>query len=681
MSRTPRFAFLPGGALLAATTDELLRALDGLFQSTAPTQATDRTRVLHLVLLAAIVGVGAFVRFWALGNVGLHGDEETMAMAARHILEDGTTRLPGGMLYPRGLTQLYLMALSVQVFGESEWAWRLPSALCGVALIMLAYLAGRRFLRPQWNLAFTASVALLPELIVYSQTARMYIFMLASIAACMTCVFAWERSGRLAWLAGAVVALTFGIDAQALTVTSVLLLLLPGALQRDMRKITYGLAAVAVVMSLYLLIDGWVNAQYPVPPPEYAADLGPPQWTRTPHTLPLALSFQVALWGTGLVVAFLALLVGRSIQSRAAAVMVTLLLFATVLCQVMLSYHVAALLLLAALLLARRSGEQRTVWQFSLFLIGSALIALVQVTLLASRPGSVLHLIGAIVGRPSVWPYAKIAEISWAAAALAAAGIAWGLWRVSLRRPAPDFSLLATLGIWIPLFMIGFFVWYLPPRYTAASLLPLLLCAFAFAQALSDEMRQRWLAGNDFRGLGAHLQGMLAALTTVLVVNPVAIARVVNQDYSNHPDHDGAAQFMRSQGLTSEDIVLAEDVLQQTYYLGSVDYWLIGRHHARRYVERLDGRIVDFYTHTPVIGSAEQLEQLLEQERGKRIFIIGSGENQKDGRREVRGEGLHRLMQSDRFRVVYTGRDGLTRVWRADLPAPVTHAADTQASE
>ena len=64
--------------------------------------------------------------------------------------------LPSGMFYPRGLTELYLMAVSVRMFGESEWAMRLPSALCGVALIYLCYVAGRRFLRPQWNLAFAA---------------------------------------------------------------------------------------------------------------------------------------------------------------------------------------------------------------------------------------------------------------------------------------------------------------------------------------------------------------------------------------------------------------------------------------------------------------------------------------------------------------------------------------------
>ena len=45
---------------------------------------------------------------------------------------------------------------------------------------------------------------------------------------------------------------------------------------------------------------------------------------------------------------------------------------------------------------------------------------------------------------------------------------------------------LALLGVGIPLFMLGLFPWNMPSRYTSASLLPMLLCAFAFAQHCVD---------------------------------------------------------------------------------------------------------------------------------------------------------------------------------------------------
>jgi hypothetical protein len=156
----------------------------------------------------------------------------------------------------------------------------------------------------------------------------------------------------------------------------------------------------------------------------------------------------------------------------------------------------------------------------------------------------------------------------------------------------------------------------------------------------------------------------------LLIVNPFAFASVLNPGYDLHPDHKGAAEFMRTQHIVDDDIVLAEDVLQQTYYLGSVDYWLISREVARRFVNRVDGKIQDFYTGAGVIGSGKELQALLDAHPDKRIFVIGSGENLKDSRREMRGKEIDDLLtKSDRFEPLYVGRDNFTTVWLAK-PAP-----------
>jgi len=107
-----------------------MRSLSELFRITAP---MERDLLAHRIMLFVILSVGAWVRFWGLGNVGLHGDEETMAMAVMGIVREGAPILPSGMFYPRGLTEIYLMVASVHLFGESEWAFRLPSAICGVS--------------------------------------------------------------------------------------------------------------------------------------------------------------------------------------------------------------------------------------------------------------------------------------------------------------------------------------------------------------------------------------------------------------------------------------------------------------------------------------------------------------------------------------------------------------------
>jgi hypothetical protein len=661
MSNAATRAATPITTIVNATIAEFLRSLRQLFRVTLP---LSQETVLHWVLLGVVLGIGTFVRFWNLGGPGLHGDEETMAMAAMHIVRDGWPILPSGMFYPRGLSELYLMAASVQLFGESEWSFRLPSALAGVAMIYLCYLAGRRFLKPQWNLALAATVALLPDMIEYSQTARMYIFMLAAIAGSLTCLFAWERSGRIGWLIGAVLALIVGIELHALAVTCALLFLMPGLLQGDQRKFMYGLAAVAVTMLAYLAIDTWVNSNYPVPPPEYAAEAE----QLRPGGAPLKhhpVVFDIAIWIAGAVTAFLAVLLGQRVRPRLPAVCATALMVACLIAQLAVYYHIAALLGLAGTVVAfRYRGTAPIGRRYTRFVLGCAAVALVHIGLITAWPGSMIKLVGAIVGQPSVWPYVRILQFSVAAGLLAVAATAWGLWNLANRKRVTDYWLLGLLGVWIPVFCLGFFMWDIPARYTAASLVPLLLCGFAFAQRGVDRVWDRLRLGSASR----PLQSAAVLGVAVVAANPATTVASMTSDGSEFPDHRGAAQFVRTLNIKPDDIVLAEDVLQQTYYLGHVDYWLIGRKHGWRYMQQVDGRIQDFYTATAVIDTGEQFQALLDANPDRRIFVIGSGENTRDGRREMRGKGINDLLTSDRFESLFLGTDHFTRVWLAKPP-------------
>jgi 4-amino-4-deoxy-L-arabinose transferase-like glycosyltransferase len=666
-----RSAHVPAAAAPAGALDDVIRALSTLLRVTLP---VDRERVLHLWWLAAFVACGAVVRFWGLGSVGLHGDEETMAMAVRHILIDGRPILPSGMFYPRGVTQLYLMATSVSIFGESEWSLRLPSAICGVLLVALTYIVGRRFLRPHWNLALAAAVAFLPDLIVDSQTARMYIFMVTAITGSMACMFAWERTERIGWLVAAALLVIIGIDMHLLAVAAVLMFLFPGLLRGDLRKLLYGAAAALIVGAAYVAINKWTSAQYPVPPPEFAADLGPPPWERSRATQSFALTFDIALWMAGLAIAVFALYVCRAVATRRLYVIASAaLLIVGIALQLLLCYHLAALSYLVGIVIARRFGSPQVAFRLALFVIAIGILALLHATLMASTPGSLVRLVGALIGQPSVWPYVRVAQLSLVAGMLTAALLVWGIYQLAHGRRVTDYWLLAVLGVWAPVFALGFFAWNVPPRYTEMSLPPMLLCAFAFAQRAAD-----WVLAHIPRARGKSLPDALAAVAiAVCVVSPADAAAVINAGYSINPDHKGAAEFMRTQHITDQDIVLAEDVLEQTYYLGAVDYWVIGKQVARRFVKRAGNGVVDFYTGTPVIASAAMLDELLQRHPQARIYVIGSGEQQADNRLNARGPELHAVLESDRFLTVYLGRDGLTKVLRAapgvrQLPSEAT---------
>src|SRR5690348_5055843 len=238
----------------------ILRDLSSCFEDTGPRSRADG-RVLALLVL--IVAVGAVVRFWGLGNVGLHGDEKTMALPAMHLLQYGTPEMPSGFLYPRAVAQLYLIAGSARAFGPGEWAFRLPSAICGVLLIILTFMAGRRFLEPHWNLAFTAAVALLPAFIQDAQTARMYVFLVTGVAGFMALLFAWERTGKVGFLVAAVIEMAVALEFHTLAIFADWLCFLPGLLAGDPRRLRQGGIAFVVIAVEFLALNHWIDTQYP----------------------------------------------------------------------------------------------------------------------------------------------------------------------------------------------------------------------------------------------------------------------------------------------------------------------------------------------------------------------------------------------------------------------------------
>ena len=612
-----------------------------------------------LWLFVCIVLAGAFVRFWGLGAVGLHGDEKTMALPVMSLVEHGSPLMPSGMFYPRAVGQLYLMAASVLAFGQSEWALRLPSALCGVLLIVLTWKVGARFLAPAWNLALTAAVAFLPSFIEDAQTARMYVFLVTCVTGYMALLFAWERSGRPGYLVAAVVTLLVGIQFHTLAIFAAFLVFLPGLLQGDPGRLRAAALAFAVIVIGFEAINTWIGHAYPRSvESDNGAVMNGPHAAVVPHLE------HVWLW----VAALPALAFSFWVAARR-GLLPGLLLAAALVAEVALAWHLAALLVVAALVLARRAGPLSAP-RLALFSVVSGAVAVGQaVFLVRHAAGSPKQIAGVMLGWPSVWPFISVADYSLIAMWAAAGSLACGLWLLAHRRPVPDHLLLLVLGVWVPLLMIGFLKWNIPSRYAAAQIMPLLVASFAAIQWAAVWATHR--VGVPAMRLRARAWIATAAvLACILVVNPMSVAGAVDSGYATHPDHKGAAEFVAGLHPGPRDIIVAEDVLQQTYYLGHVDYWLVNKQVAAPFMHQVKGRWLDFYTDTPLIGSGVELEQLVERPGRGAIYIIGSGENQEDGRTLMRAFGIARALQSPPFRLVYRGRDGFTEVWKVAAPSP-----------
>ena len=650
---------------------QVLREFAALFVVTDPrapalaNSDTARIRSWSLWWLAGIVLAGAILRFWGLGSVGLHGDEKTMALPVMNLINEGRPIMPSGMFYPRAVGQIYLMAASVMAFGQSEWALRLPSALCGVLLIVLAYQAGGRFLTPAWRLALAAAVAFLPDFIDDAQTARMYVFLVACVTGYMALVFAWERSGRSRYLVAAVLTLLVGVHFHTLAIFAAFLVFLPGLLQGDKRKFWAGVVAFVTIAVGFELINHLIALAYfqSVDTDGGAADNGP-HAAVVPHVKHLWL-----LLGIIPALAFSVWVTARR------GLLAALLLCAALVAEAALQWHAALLLGVAALVLARRAGPFAQARLISLLAVSLAMGTAQALFLLHVHAGSVKQIAGVLLGWPSVWSFISIGGYSAVAMLGVVGSLGCGLWLLARRKPVPDHLLLVLLGVWVPLLMIGWIKWNIPSRYAAAQIMPLLVASFAAMQWLSQTLARRTAShsGGTSASAGVATAAWVpaaAVVALILVVNPVQVAKAVDSGYSTHPDHKGAAEFVAHLHPGPHDIIIAEDVLQQTYYLGHVDYWLVNKQVAAPYMHRVGGRLLDLYTDTPLIGTGSELEQLVERPDRGAIYVIGSGENQEDGRSLMRAFGIAQALHSAPFHCVYVGRDGLTQVWKVDAPSP-----------
>jgi len=138
-----------------------------------------------LIALLAIMLLGAVLRLYGLGFQSLSGDE-----LASWSLSEGDTipQLVGSYVQP----PLYFLILDLTrlIFGDSEWALRLPSAVAGWLSIPAVYLLGKRLYSEREGLMAALFVAVLWSPIYYSQEARpLAVLILLSI---LTSYFWWN---------------------------------------------------------------------------------------------------------------------------------------------------------------------------------------------------------------------------------------------------------------------------------------------------------------------------------------------------------------------------------------------------------------------------------------------------------------------------------------------------------
>jgi 4-amino-4-deoxy-L-arabinose transferase-like glycosyltransferase len=161
---------------------------------------TNRTRTDSLLL----AGFCAFLFLYGLGQFGLIGaDEPRYAQVAREMLErhDLITPVLGGRPWLEKPPLYYWQAmLAYSVFGVSDWAARLPSALDATLLVLAVYFFLRRF-RPGFELDGALITASCAGIVGYARAASTDMALAATFSIGMLGWWASRESGKKIYLA------------------------------------------------------------------------------------------------------------------------------------------------------------------------------------------------------------------------------------------------------------------------------------------------------------------------------------------------------------------------------------------------------------------------------------------------------------------------------------------------
>lgn len=160
---------------------------------------------LELATVSAFCG---FLFYWGLGAIGLVGaDEPRYAQIAREMLarHDWVTPVLNGAAWLEKPVLYYWGAmLSYSVFGVSDWAARVPSAVLATAMVFAAYAFMRR-LRPGSQLDAALTLASLAAIIGFARAASTDMPLTATFTIAMLAWYAWFETRRSIWLYGAYV--------------------------------------------------------------------------------------------------------------------------------------------------------------------------------------------------------------------------------------------------------------------------------------------------------------------------------------------------------------------------------------------------------------------------------------------------------------------------------------------
>lgn len=138
--------------------------------------ATVKTYAKNPYFMAVLIltFTGFLFRIYNLDYAPFWVDEVISVLAAKGLLQHGIPLLPSIELYSRDPLSTYTIATSIHLFGDSEFAARLPSVILGTLTIPLTYFLGKKVAGNDVGLIAAFFITFSFFEIAWSRQARMY---------------------------------------------------------------------------------------------------------------------------------------------------------------------------------------------------------------------------------------------------------------------------------------------------------------------------------------------------------------------------------------------------------------------------------------------------------------------------------------------------------------------------
>ena len=603
-------------------------------------ESTLNYRSLLLITIFLLV-VSAIPRFASLDALSFEGDEETTAMASKSLALGNGPTLPSGMSYRRAILHTWLNAQSAKLFGiNKESSYRYVSALFGTLTIPLLFLLARSLFGFPIALIAATLLAGSEWHILLSREARMYSMLTFFFTGSALSMWFWLKNWNLGALLLAIIMFFGAAVSHQLSLFLLIFWLAPLALVPIKPKSFLIIAT--VVLAAFIMArehSKYVTSAYS----EWLGISVSPLNNLTPFNTLFLENFSgsilLLLAALTLCAALCFWLVqtdktsSKSQRSFTGTLAFYFFSFLTSAAVISGNLHIAAITAFAMIL-----TSNETLFEFMKYRIAplAALIALSLAWLLyAIKTTSFSAGIKTVAFTP--FPYElKLLTFMPGLYIVFFAVAAYSL----LRRYNSEniFIYSAILSILMSILLIGIAKPWGAMRYFI-TIYPFVIIVASYGIYHTANRLQKI----NLRLTKKHVLiiSLLITISGILgqhgIPQAIKVSTLEHGDhvhtfkFPNYPDHRSAGEYVK-QHIQNLDIIIAEDALQQTWYVDHVDYWLRSKETsgAYLYIDRF-GIQRDIYVGSQ-LATADKLNALNTlTEKNGRIWIITSAETYQQG--------------------------------------------------